>query len=182
MYQTEQQATDAYHKLREFGFTDEVTNLVTSGVGSLPDIMSAIMAGFVLRADAAVYAQGIQSGLTLVSVQAPFGSGVAATEILDRFDPVDFGMKDVIDRGMIWDEDAPVSSALHLPAISRGATPFSDFWGLGVKTHVRTLCAVLGIPELTDSRWSLSASMGMPELSAAAAPLSSRLGLPLLLK
>jgi len=178
MYETEQQATHAYNKLRAWGFTDEVTNLVASGVGSLPDILAAIMAGYVLRADAEIYAQGVHRGLALVSVRAPFGTGKYAAEILDRLDPVDSGVKEVINRGLIWDEDAPVSSALHLPTISHGAAPFSNFWGLGVPMYRRTLSGVLGIPELVDSESSLS--RGMAHLSDNPAPLSSLLHIPLL--
>lgn len=178
MYETERQATLAYNKLRAWGFTDEVTNLVTSGAGSLPDILSAIMAGYVLKAHAAIYARGIQRGLALVSVQAPFGTGRIATEILDRFDPVDSGVQEAINRGLIWDDDAPISSALHLPTISHGAAPFSNFWGLEVAAHRRTLSDVLGLPELVDADSSLS--RGMARLSDNPAPLSSLLRIPLL--
>jgi hypothetical protein len=132
----------------------------------------------VLKADAVIYAPRVHQGLALVSVLAPFGTGGYAEEILDACGPVDSGVKHEFERPLLWDDAAPVSSALGLPTITRGAAPFSKFWGLGVSAHERTLCGVLGIPELVDSRSSLS--RGMAQLSDNPAPLSSLLHIPLL--
>ena len=73
------------------------------------------------------------------------------------------------DRAALWDEAAPISSALRIPVLSSGL--FSTFWTLPVLT---SWTARLPFPQLT--RYSKSST----KLSSNAAPFSSLLHLPLL--
>ena len=86
MYETEQQARDAVQKLQAEGFPEDQIFLVTpqSG-GTVEAIAAAIMAGFVLRSHAKVYAEGIQKGRSLVVVRASFGHSQDAIDILNSF-------------------------------------------------------------------------------------------------
>jgi len=192
MYDSVEKAKAALAGLKNWGFEDELLNLVTAGsvpranapVGAASDdpLLSAIMSGYVLKSDARVYAEGIRRGLTLVSVVAPFGTGGVAIEILERSGPVDSGLPpDDSDPMPMWDDAAPMSSALSMPVLSKNLTPFSSFWAMPAITRKGgTLSGLLGIPSVSSSGWSFSGALGMPALSKNPAPFSSLLNLPLL--
>jgi hypothetical protein len=101
-----------------------------------------------------------------------------ATMLLDAAGPIDSGVVEVSDRATPYDPAAPISSAFRLPVKVDFATPISAFlvWPVITKNG-RTLCSLLGLPEIADSSFAL---FGEPALSRNPAPLSSKLGLPLL--
>jgi hypothetical protein len=181
MYASAQQATDAVAELKVHGFTDDQISLVTpANAGSdLDGIAAKIMAGYVLKAYARIYAEGIKRGAALVSVLAPFGMGVAATEALDSFGPIDSGVKQVADAATPWDDATPISSALRIPAIVKGDPTFSGFFSMPVLGRKgRTLCSLLGIPEISGpGKPTFDSNL----LTNPGMSLSSKLGLPLLL-
>lgn len=166
MYASPDTARKAAAELREEGFTD--VHVVTPPAADTP--LSAIAAQIaknrVLLADARIYAKGVAAGGSLVTVFAPFGSGLAAEEILDAHKPVPNGMPEPKHETM-WDEGAPLSSALAMPLLSDDATPISK---------------AIGVPPLTGNGFSLSNLIGMPLLSGNAAPLSSLIGMKMLTK
>jgi len=166
MFDSARQATDAVGALKLNGFPDDQITLVApSDNASTESIMASIMAGHVLRADAAVYAAGIARGRALVIVRAMFGMGGKACAILDGFNPVDSGIAADVEPFAGWDEAAPLSSALSIPLLSTNPTPFSSFWSMPLLTrNPRTLNTLF------------------PALSSGATPFSSMLGLPLLSK
>jgi len=180
MYQSTAQATDAVAALKLNGYPDDQITVVMPAESSSNDrVMAAIMAGHVLRADAAIYAAGIARGRSLVIVRAVFGMGAKACVILDGFDPVDSGVAGDSEPFAGWDEAAPLSSALSLPLLSRNPTPFSSFWNLPVLSrNARTINTLF--PALSSGAAPFSAMLGLPLISGNAAPFSSMLGLPLL--
>ncbi len=180
MYETEQQARSAVHKLKAEGFPDEQIFLVTPQSGGTAEaIAAAIMAGFVLRSHAKVYAQGIQAGRSLVVVRASFGYTQDAIDILESFKPVDSGLRPSRDESSVaWDEAAPISSAFRLPVLLKSSpAPLSRVFGMPPLSKGRTgwLAAMFG--ELTSPRFAFSSLFGMPLLSGNAAPLSSLFGM-----
>ena len=186
MYATAQQATEALNKLMTWGFKESETTLITpssfASPASTDAVVAAISAGHVLTYYAKILAKGVSSGHSLVIVRAPFGTGGHAVEILERYAPVDSGLPKDNDLGLSWDDAAPFSSALHLPALSKaGASPFSEFWSLPTGSGKSwTLSSLLGLPELTSSGAPTTSGLGLPLLSHKAAPFSSLFGLPLL--
>ncbi|MCU0836552.1 MAG: hypothetical protein MUC77_19290 [Chromatiaceae bacterium] len=210
MYETEAQARGAASKLKDKGLAEDrilvVTQQAGGGGGSLEAIASAIMAGHILRGQAKVYAEAVRSGRSLVIVRAPFGTGKRVIYLLDRFGPVDSGIKTAPRRSPAWDEAEPLSSALQVPPLAgRRPAPFSALFGLHTLSRGRTFQA--RYPELTTPAWTFSArlglrllsrrttpwaslrgrsgpawtrSFGLPMLSDTAAPLSSKLGMHLL--
>jgi hypothetical protein len=182
MYETEQQASDAVRKLRNAGFPDDTIFLVTPRAGgadgSSEAISAAIMAGYVLRSHARVYAEGVRRGRSLVVVHAPFGHGRLATDIVDSCVPVDSGLNLPREPVHAWDEKTPLSSALALPVLWRNRpTPFSDFWGLPTLSQGRTTFLSTLFGELVSPNFTFSSLLGLRLLSDNATPLSSRLGL-----
>jgi hypothetical protein len=179
MYEAEQQARGAVQKLKDEGFPEDQIFLVTpqSG-GSAEAIAAAIMAGFVLRSHAKVYAEGIQRGRSLVVVRASFGHSQDAIDILNSFGPVDTGLRLPREPSIAWDEAAPISSALRIPVLIRNSpAPISRMFGMPPLSKGRTgwLAAIFG--ELTSPNFAFSSVVGMPLLSRNPAPLSSLFGL-----
>ncbi len=165
------QAADAIKKLSAEGFTSDLITLVSPSAGPGKDsIIAAITAGYVPRAHAGAYAEGVAKGQSLVIVRAPFSAGGKAAKILAAFGPIDVGVEEAADRAALWDEAAPISSALRIPTLSTGL--FSTFWTLPVITQKDVR---LPFPELTRSH-------STTKLSGNATPLSSLLKIPLLIR
>jgi len=170
LYATAQQAADALAKLKKEGYTDDLITLVAPAAQqSKEGIAAAIAAGYVLQSEAKAYAEDVLKGHSLVIVRAPFGSGGKTEKILDSAHPVSSGISVPADRAALWDEAAPLSSALKIPVLSKGL--FSTFWTLPLLTRSNFR---LPFPELTRSSRSTTA------LSNNATPLSSLLHIPLL--
>ncbi len=169
LYETAQKSADALAKLRKEGLPADLITLVAPGGQSKDAIVAAITAGYVLKSEAVVYAESVARGASLVIVRAPFGKGGPVTKILDRFGPSASPVEAAPEYSLLWDESAPISSALRIPTLSNGL--FSTFWTLPVITRrdVR-----LPIP-------AISKSAPKAKLSSNGAPLSSLFKLPLLI-
>lgn len=190
MYSTAELAAEAVARLKDWGFADDVINLITPtsghrseatpGAGNDP-VLAALLAAYVLKSDAKVYAEGVRRGRSLVVIRAPFGCGGIATDIMDGVGTVDSGVPVEVDRGRLWDESVPLSSALWLPVLVDGGPVFSAFWSLPTTTRRGgTVGGALQIPEVKDAG-PMATSFGLPTLSRKATPFSSTFGLPLLL-
>ncbi len=209
IYKAEQQAHDAVEKLRERGFPEDTIFVVTPAFkkdpGSLEAVSRAVAAGFVPQDRVGVYTASVRQGRSLVAIRAPFGHGVLATRILDKFVPVDTGLERR-EPTVTWDVAAPLSSGFRLPVLWRNQpAPLSNLAGRSTLSRSRTFQARYA--ELTSPTWTLSSrlglrllsrnqapraslsgkagpswtrSLGLPLLSRNPAPLSSRLGLRLL--
>jgi len=181
MFATVEEARNAAAELAEEGF-NEVHVVATPSKPDAPvsAIAAQIALGNVLLAHARIYAEGVAEGGTLVTVHAPFGSGMKATTILNSYNPIPTGMPDPAPP-KIWDEAVPFSSAMHMPLLSDDPTPASRY--MGVKPLTGSDCglsSMIGMPLLSNSATPLSSAIGMPSLSKNPAPLSSLLSLPLL--
>ena len=188
MYESHARASAAADELRtnrfnRFGDVHVVSRSAGDADASLDGIVAEVMKGYVLKSHARVLAQHIQRGGTLVTVHAPFGSSVAAMQILDRHGPIESGVPDHSDPAVAWDEAAPLSSALQMPVLLKDSATFSKFWNVpAISKQGGTTSAALGLPEISDARGPFTGSFGMSLISNKATPLSSMLGLPLLTK
>jgi hypothetical protein len=178
MFNSFERATEAANAVRNFRFLRFPDTFVVgphgpSASGSEPLSTDAIEA-LLLKA---YVLKRIRRGGTLVTVHAPFGTAVDATNILDEYGPIDSGVANSTDRLPRWDDAAPLSSMLHMSTHA----PFSSAFPLLLKSGATTSSA-LGLGEISRSAAPLSASLGLPLLSSNPAPLSSMLGLPLIRK
>lgn len=178
MYASEAQAKAAADKLRSSDYSEDRIHVVSAQEGSRDAIASAVMAGYVLRAHARVYAEGIAQGRSLVVVHVQYGGGMKAIEILDEFGPVDTGLRLPPEGGPTWDDAAPLSSALMMPVHCKNPEPLSTIIGIPTlcKANSNYLGKLFG-PLLASRNWSFSSLFGMPLLSKAAAPLSAAIGM-----
>ena len=169
LYGSEEQARDAATKLKEAGFQDDAILTVTPGSDqSLPD---AIRAGQKMGHQAAFYAERVQSGRSLVAVDAPFTRGQAATDILNGCGPADRELKAPDDPvHAASSKAAPLSDALGMPVLSRKRpAPLSA--ALGLPTLARD--QYYTVSELANPNFPDSKSFGFPLLSRNPTPLSS---------
>jgi hypothetical protein len=168
-------------KLRQYAFPEDWIFVVAPPApGIPPELVDAqILAAYVLKRRAKVYAEGVRGGKTLLVVHAPFGRAGLAMDIMDEFGPVDTGLVSEPEPSPTWDEKAPLSSALGLPTVLRGSpAPLSALFALGTKAEGRSLLGFF-FGEIGDPHFSLSSLLGLPMGSRKAAPLSSLIGLPL---
>jgi hypothetical protein len=184
MFATADRANEAAAALRgnRLNRFDEVFVTSAAASGSTTDeIVAALMKAYVVKWEARILAAGIKNGGSLVTVHAPFGSAVAATQELERYGPIDSGLPPYVSDLVPWDEAAPLSSALSLPVLVSDNASFSSFWGLPILTRgQRTTGEALGLPEISRSSGPFTGTFGMALLSRNPAPLSSMFGLPLL--
>lgn len=182
MYMSANQAQSAVAALHAAQFATGRVHLVTAPEVtencSLDDITASVMAGYVLRSRAKVYAERIAEGRSLVVVHAPFGSAGLAIRTLEAFGPTESGWEPPAASSRAWDEAAPLSSALAMPVRLNRPTPLSDMLYLPALRKSRP--GFLG--DLYPHTLSMSDVFGLPILNAAAAPLSGLLGLKLLKK
>ncbi len=181
MYPSAAKATAAADELREEGFADVfVVTPPTANDVPVSAIAAQIAQGRVLLADARIYAKGVSEGGSLVTVHAPFGTGVLATNILESKGPIASGMPEPA-PAQIWDEAAPLSSALYMPVTLDDPTPMSKVMGVAALTSSDcSLSGLLGLPLLKSSNMGDRGRLGISYLMDNPAPLSSLLGLPLL--
>ncbi len=189
MYATKAEADAAVGDLAKHSFGPEEVFVVgppaiaaggEPGQGIVADVAAEIVRGYVVTARAAVYAQKVARGATLVTVHAPFGVGFKATLLLDRHNPIDSGIPEPAYPRSRYDEAAPLSSGLMMPVRSSDPTPFATFWNLPTLfSSSAPLSDWLRYSTLSRSPAPLSL-LHLPILSDRAAPMSSSFGLPLL--
>jgi hypothetical protein len=175
---------DAVNALKQRGFAEESINLVSATdvqANSLEEIIRSIMAGWVLKDEAKVYAEAVQRGQSLVSVRAPFGSGVRAGWIMDRFGPATSPIKEVREPLPQWDDAAPLSSALNMPVLVNSSAPLSNTFGMAtLSRNAAPLSSLFCMGTKSRDPTPFSSLLGLPLLARDPAPLSSMLGLRLL--
>ncbi len=190
MYSSPERAAQAVAELRDNeirDFEDVFIISGTVGAGAPPRstdaIMADLLAAYVVKSQARVYAQGIQRGGTLVVVHASFGTAVVAIDIMDALGPIDSGIADFSEPLRPWDEATPISCALQLPVLLPDNYTFARFWNVPpLSKKPATTFSFFGWPEVSASRGPFGGTFGMKLLSNKAAPLSSMLGLPALLQ
>lgn len=182
MFASTDAAQSAAEELREDGFDEiHIVNPPADAGVPLSAIAAQIAEGHVLLADAKIYAAGVAAGHSLLTVHAPFGRGKLATTIMDAHGPVPSGMVEP-EPEKLWDEAAPLSSALMMPVLLNDPAPLSRLIGVpALASDESSLSGAFGLPllctgEMPKGRW------GLPFLSDNPAPLSSMLGLPVLIK
>lgn len=201
MYETGSQASDAVIKLKEDGFPHDTICQVTPGAsagGSRDNLAAALAAGFIHPNDFDKLLQALISGHCLVMVNAAFGFGQAAVNILDSCGPVGTDQLPPPRLPVEGDKAAPFSSAMQWSVLKRDQpAPFSSWLGLNPLSTKTSLDRSFGFPLLSGNSAPLfsmagiktiisnpdlgDSSFGMPLLLDNAAPFSSRFGLPLLI-
>lgn len=130
LYASVQAASAAVDVLKAEGFTSDLISVVTESAGSSDAVAAAIAKAFVLKSEAKIYAAGVKGGSALVIVRAPFGTGGQVGDLLDSCGPIDSGFEEPIVRTNMWDESAPISSALQMPTLSKSELPLSRIFGM----------------------------------------------------
>jgi hypothetical protein len=195
LYATAEQARIALASLQRWGFEPELITVVgppaIRPAGMLPptgrmpgserddDALAGALRGAGIPAShVAHYAGAVRNGATLVSVQAPFGTGGIAEELLDSGDPVVPEHSPFHTPLLPSNLAAPLSSALGLPTVTAHGRTTSEAIGLPtVSREGRATSEAVGIPTLASPDHF---TFGTPRVSHNPAPFSSLFGLPVL--
>jgi hypothetical protein len=205
VYGSEDNAVAAVNELKTYRFADTDITVVSylggyktganAAAAEFNEIVGAVAAGFIPKAEAAIYALSIARGATLVTVRAPFGTAGRATAILDSYDPIETGVPPKEYKPLrMWDEATPASFILSLPVLLDDTATVSAVLGVPIllergRTALSALripellnaSNLLGIPAILKDRAAFSALIGLPVLIDAKARLSSVLHIRLLL-
>lgn len=149
------------------------------------------------QGDIDAYAEGIREGGSLVMVEAPFGSAVAARDILQGTDAatsenqvaeyplsnseIATPLSSILNLPVLIEDLAPLSRFLRLPLLASSSVFPSAIFGPLLLRSAAPFSSLTGVPLLLHRAAPLSSLLGLPLLSGRAAPFSTLLGLPLLL-
>jgi hypothetical protein len=205
VYGSHENAQAAVDELKAYRFDDTGITVVSylggfktgsnAAVAEFNEIVNAVAAGWIPKAEAAIYALSITRGATLVTVRAPFGTAGRATTILDSYDPIETGVPPKEYKPLRqWDEATPASSFLSMRVLIDDTATLSAVLGIPILLERgRTVFSalripellnasnILGIPALIKGTPSFTALLGLPVLTDAKARLSSVLHIKLLL-
>ena len=131
-YETKSDALEALSELKQRGLRDAAAKVVDSPVST-----KALIDRGVQRKNAAVYADRIKNGQTLLIVDAPYAAATIAHDILDKPRPSDRAETLSKNEGGAWDKSAPLSSSFGAPALTPEHNPaaLSKFFGFPVLTQ-----------------------------------------------
>jgi hypothetical protein len=159
LFDSSVEARAAFDELKERRFEDVELLLAADNRAprSIEDLVEAIKRAGVEPSRADVYADGVRRGGAFVSVRAPFGSAVRATEILDRHGATTTP-KPIARRRDEGTTDANARVRTVSGQSDRKASPASGPSESSGRVSAappsrgpRTLSQMLGIPELIDS-------------------------------
>jgi hypothetical protein len=166
-FSTTEDARKAVSDLKEYGLRDAAVQIVDRSGGYVGP--EGLVRKGLPKASAQSYAADVREGRTLLIVDAPYGGVGVATEIMERHAGAKGGSEPTYESA-VWEDAAPLSSALQLPVLSKSS--FSSFWGAPVLLKSKPT-KVLGLPLLSKSKPSAS-------LIKNPAPLSSLFHIPTL--
>jgi hypothetical protein len=207
IYGSQAVGKSAFAALQEAGFRTDDIHVITRPKSREPAeeegpanaILEAILAAGIAPVQAAVYADAVGKGKTLVTVKPPFGGARVAIEILDGLNPIAVTVPEVEVAppavGFTFDSSSatPLSDAFGWKVLLNNPTPLSSYMGWSVLKKEtgpsRTLDSIrkqsndptpfstkLGLPVLIDNPTPLSSKAGWKTLWGTAAPLSDKLG------
>lgn len=189
IFASEDGARRADAALAADGYPDRVLLLPSTTHGQERSAVdSAIRAGNLPERCVLLCVRSLKEGRSIVGVEAPWGSGVDAIDIMEREDTV---YTDVI-KGYISSDPSPLSDMLKISTLasfvpSAGLLDsnwsFSSKFGMGLLSQkAAPLSSMFGMATLTKPKRNWTSSFGIPMLSNNAAPLSSMFGMATLTK
>ena len=176
LFSSDSNAAAAIKDLEDYRFGENEVIKIDGGAGAQPDDLVALIAqAGISKSDAAIYAEKVHAGSTLVVVHAPFGSAHKATVLLDRHQPLPAVVATTAaPKRTAYDKSAPLSSLFQWPARSSEAAPLSNFFRWPLLSQF-SLSRKWGYAELSDNPAPLSKATGWSLLLENAAPLSAKM-------
>jgi len=194
VFEYEIQAAAAMTALHEAGFTADAVLLsrpAFDGANDLAAMRASLVAVGVNEATADACATRVAQGSRALTVQADFGSGRLATDIMEAEGGADLGFGDATTHRP--DNAAPFSAIFGLPVLCNSPSPLSSWLNFNTLTPRQTGKAELmknpapfsdwaGVRTLSHTAAPLSSALGMPTLSRSPAPLSGATAMPTVVK
>ena len=178
LYSSADDARSAVAELEADGFRAANIEIYSGNVGTF-----ILEQAGVLQSNAPTYIAAMAKGATLLLVHAPLGTAAAALEILGRKRPSDSQDVTPCYEAKLWDESAPLSSALKIPTVIDFPTIFSYWWNIPTMTDWRpgTRNSSFGLSLAWKNPTPLSSLFGLRVLSKNTGTFSAMIGLPTLI-
>jgi len=157
MFTTEADAMATLARLTDAGFREDSVHVFGFGTTA-----AKLEAHGVLKPRAALYAEQLAGGSTMLLVEAPLGSAALATDILEDGVLSNSGEPRAQHEGEIYDEQMPVSSALRMPLLLDNPTPLSSWLNWPLLSQVGPRESWFGLPLLLKDALPTSWLLGMP--------------------
>jgi hypothetical protein len=200
LYEKKRPATDAVAELKKNGFPGEAITLVTpadakafkaDATASDDSLFAALEKAGISKAAAAIYAERILGGASVVSITPNWGTAQRATKILNSFGPAEVALPDEAPsvpsfsaadgQFFDWTGPAPLSEFFKWDVLQDNPTPLSSKFNWPVLSK-KTFFVLHGsrVSELSNSPAVFSSWLKWPLLSNKTTPLSDWLKIPVL--
>lgn len=171
IFPTEERATNAARALHEAGY-DEIALIANVPSGEVQAaVRDAVSSNRLPGSHIGICERSLGRGMAIVSVNAPFGTGEKATQLLESHGPIE------TPQLTSYRNPSPFSDALGIPVLAN-FSPMTDlsiikytFGEPKLRSRPSPLSSLFGLKTL--SAFKKRSSMGLPLLSRNAAPLSS---------
>jgi hypothetical protein len=182
-YETLKQIAGIEAELKASNFTavQLFPNATVQNRGSVDEIAAAIANAGIVKYQAASFADVVKRGGAVVIVQAHFGTGAKASDILAKYNPI----KSTVASSdpVLWDDAAPFSSLLHIPVLLDSSGPYHSYSGTPlVIDQGKEYKSFSGTPLLMTQNGDYQSMSGTPLLLAQKGEYQSLSGTPLLIE
>jgi hypothetical protein len=164
-----------------FASVQSFPNASVPNRGTVEELTAAIANAGIVKYQAASFAEVVKRGGAVVVVQAHFGTGARASEILDKYNPI----KPTVSSSdpLLWDDAAPFSSLLHIPVLLDSSGPYQPYSGTPlVIEQAGDYQSYSGTPLLLTQKGDYQSMSGTPLLLAQKGEYQSLSGTPLLIE
>ncbi|ABD89320.1 hypothetical protein [Rhodopseudomonas palustris] len=183
-YETVRQIAGLEAELKAANFTSVklFPSATVQNRGSNDDLINAIANTGIVKYQAATFADVVKRGGAVVVVEAHFGTGARASDILGKYNPIKSSTTPSSDP-LIWDDAAPFSSLLHIPVLLDSSGPYQPYSGTPLLVEQKDgYKSMSGTPLLVEQKGEYRSMSGTPLLLKSAGPYTSFSGTPLLLE
>jgi hypothetical protein len=172
---------DAELKASNFTSVQLFPDAAVPNRGTVEELTTAIVKAGIVKYQAASFADIVKRGGAVVIVQAHFGTGAKASEILGKYNPI----KSTVASSdpLVWDDAAPFSSLLHIPVQLDSSGPYHSYSGTPlVIEQGGEYKSYSGTPLLLMQKGDYQSMSGTPLLLAQKGEYQSMSGTPLLIE
>jgi len=180
-YETLKQTAGVEAELKKNGYANVqlFPNATVPNRGTVEELTAAIAKAGIVKYQAASFADIVKRGGAVVIVDAHFGTGAKASEILGKYNPIKASVAG--SDTQVWDDAAPFSSLLHIPVLQDSSGPYHSYSGTPLLIDQDgEYKSMSGTPLLLEQKGEYKSMSGTPLLLEQKGEYKSMSGTPLL--
>ncbi|NVN84864.1 MAG: hypothetical protein HXX15_02135 [Rhodopseudomonas sp.] len=182
-FETLKQITGVEADLTKNNFTSVQVfpNATVPNRGTVEELTNAIAKTGIVKYQAASFAEIVKRGGAVVIVQAHFGTGAKASEILGKYNPIKATVAS--SDPLVWDDAAPFSSLLHIPVLLDSSGSYHSYSGTPLLIDQDgEYKSMSGTPLILEQKGAYQSMSGTPLLIEQKGEYKSMSGTPLLIE